>query len=94
MKATRGGLWTATLDPVVHGGTGHSLAYRSSCRAVPANLSLGARKGPVLPMVVGARSSVPAGSIPLHTPGTLDDACQGVTFTIHLHGTAARESGK
>ncbi|GAB1694373.1 hypothetical protein [Krasilnikovia sp. M28-CT-15] len=61
----------------------------AGCAPVPANLEVGRYTGP-LPVRVDAGDSRTAGTVPLHMPNTVVDACQRATFTIALDASATR----
>jgi hypothetical protein len=70
-----------------------SLASTSSalCTASSTNLAVRAYQGPpALPIRVKSSRTLTVGSIPLFMPNTVATACQGVTFTISLKGTASK----
>ncbi|GAB1643013.1 hypothetical protein [Krasilnikovia sp. MM14-A1259] len=62
---------------------------RVGCAPVPANLEVRRYTGE-LPVRVDAGDSREAGSVPLHMPNTVVDACQRATFTIALDASATR----
>lgn len=59
----------------------------SRCR--PGNVVVGPYTGD-LPLLVGARRRIDAGTLPVHMRPTADQACAGVTFRVQLTGTARR----
>jgi len=61
----------------------------AACPATPANVVVRAYQG-ALPLTVPSGRTVAAGSVPVSMPGTVAQACQNVTFTLHLQGTATK----
>jgi hypothetical protein len=45
-----------------------------------------------LPLVIPARRTVNAGTVPLHMPRTAPETCQSTTFTVQLVGVATKAS--
>jgi len=63
----------------------------ANCPATATNIAVGAYQGPpALPLAVPRGQSRTAGYIPVSMPGSVAQACQGVTFTLHLQGTATK----
>jgi hypothetical protein len=63
----------------------------AGCPASSANLVVGRYQGPpALPLTIAGSTIKPAGAIPLSMPRTVFNACQGVTFTLRLTGTATK----
>jgi hypothetical protein len=64
----------------------------AGCDPVPANLELRDFTGS-LPLRVAAKSDRESGTVPLHMPNSVVDACQRATFTIALAAAATRADG-
>ncbi len=59
------------------------------CRPIASNLVVERYVGR-LPVDVPARGRATVGSLPVHMPNSVDNACQKVTFSIKLRGTATK----
>ena len=63
----------------------------ATCPATATNIVVQPYQGPpTLPLAVPRGQRRTAGYIPVSMPGTVAQACQGVTFTLHLQGTATK----
>lgn len=63
---------------------------KAGCAPIAENLEVQSYTG-ALPERVTAKDSAEVGSVPLHMPNSVANACQEATFTIALHADATRD---